>query len=131
MIPVFNTCTTLSARNFHMCISSRKHVLFLCDSLQAFPHIADKTIYLIAFIIFATAATTATRFHFSFYTPLWSVKLYQCFGNLPSLWIFINWYRCMMYSLKITFMVQHYIALLPTSCNQEYFFLLHRRFSAF
>ena len=53
MIPVFNTCTTLSARNFHVWISSGKHVLFLCDSLQAFPHMADKTTYLIAFIIFA------------------------------------------------------------------------------
>lgn len=53
MIPVFNTCTTLSARNCHTCINSGKHMLFLCDSLQAFPHMADKTTYLLTLIIFA------------------------------------------------------------------------------
>jgi hypothetical protein len=53
MIPAFNTCTTLSARNCHICISSGKHLLFACDSLHAFPHMADETIYLIIFSIFA------------------------------------------------------------------------------
>jgi hypothetical protein len=64
MTPVFYTCTTLSARNCHICISSGKHVLFLCDSLQAFVCMADKTIYLITFIIFALFFKHAWRFIF-------------------------------------------------------------------
>jgi hypothetical protein len=93
--PIWNTCTTLSARNCHISISWGKHLLFLCDSLQAFPHMADKTIYLITFIVFALF----------FKHAWWFLFLYKDFLSCTVLKIYSTFRHSLLvdcFSLKLT-----------------------------